>query len=189
MKYKLAIIIFLFIACKKSNYNEKTFFKDPKWVLKIVNENNCVNEYEFAKLIVNAFSYNQNCLDLFCFNHKHIPTTNGEPMNQFRIQLDTSRFKSGLVKSGDTIEFCFILVNRNSCFCSDRLDHYPSNIAIKRGTNSLISIGDGAVTLHSIENDTKEILGNPKMLNYIKQNRDSIDPWFYKQLMERGYLR
>lgn len=189
MKYYLAIAAMLFFACENPPKKQNSFFEDPPWVKKIIAENNCKEEYDYAKLIVNISSYNETCVSVFCPPYNHDQETKTGRMNQFRIQLDTSKIKQGMEISGDTISFYFSLWNRNSCFCADGLAHYPGYITLIKDTKELVWVNHGSASIRPLKEDIEKWLNDSLMLNYVKHNKDSIDPWFYNELEKRGHLK
>ncbi len=176
------------MSCNKSRIIETNFFDNPAWIENLITKYNCKEEYDYAKLLVNLSSYNETCFAVFCPPYNYNQKVKTERMNQFRVELDTTR-SSGILVSGDTITFSFRLVNKSECYCVDRLVHYPGHITMIMGSKKIIWFNHGSADFRPEKDDIERWFNDSKMLNYIKQNRDSIDPWFYKQLMERGYLR
>lgn len=188
MKKEILVLLILFISCNKSGIKTTDFFDNPAWVEELIAKNNCKEEYDYAKLLVNLSSYDETCVGVFCPPYNHDQKVTTERMNQFRVELDTSR-TPGISTSSDTITFSFNLVNKNKCFCADGWVHYPGHITMIRGSKKLVWVNHGSADIRPEKEDIEMWFNDPKMLNYVKQNKDSLDPWFYNQLVERGYLK
>lgn len=191
MKYYLIFSILALSAClndEKENFQSMN--NNPEWIEKIIEKRTCIEEYNYAKLIVNLFSYKETCLSKSCLSSNDDRITNKtERMNQFRILLDTSNYQEGIIEMGDTITFHLKMISKDSCFCDDRLDHYPSRISIVKTTKDIVSIGDGYVTVWVNQYDVDRWLNDTEMINYIRNYKDSVDPWFYNELYLRGLFK
>lgn len=188
MKIKIIILTIFCMSCNKSRIIETNFFDNPAWIENLITKYNCKEEYDYAKLLVNLSSYNETCFAVFCPPYNYNQKVRTEKMNFYRIELHNNEH-SGISISGDTITFYFVLVNRDSCYCTDGLVHYPGHITMLRGSKEIIWINHGSIDIRPDKENIEKRFKEKKMLDYLIQNKDSVDPWFYNQLVKRGYLK
>lgn len=187
-KVRVVFLMIALMSCNKRETKNSSFFDSPLWIEHLIEKYDCKEEYDFAKLLVNTSSYQETCISVFCPPYNYDQKVKIERMNQFRIELDTID-REGIVASGDTLTFFFKLVNKDGCYCADRLSHYPGFITLIRGTKEIVWLNIGSASIQPIREDIDRWLNDSIMLSYVRQNQDSVDPWFYEQLVKRGYLK
>ena len=103
-------------------------------------------------------------------------------------------WKNPIQKTGDTICFSMRAYTNDSfnCHCYETKDGgvWISSICILRGSYKIVKTTyyDG-IGMFPEKEEVQAILTNPKMIDFVKNNKAIVNPWFYNQLVKQGYLK
>jgi hypothetical protein len=152
--------------------------------------NKCVDEYHFSKLVLNSLMFDKNCVAKSCTDDHVDYDTTSAPLFDFTLELDTLRKGASCIEVfSDTLVFTFSLRSKENCLCYRDSETVPRRIMIKRGTENIYYLDYGSFMIRPESDFSEKHLTNPKMIEFIKLNKSSIDPWFYNELVKKGYLK
>ncbi len=186
------LVIFFLILIFTSCFNEKNSgLQEHSMIDSLLSYHDCVDEYRFSKMVLYSLMFEKRCIREICTNNgiDYDDTTN-MPLYNFNLELDTlNKVKACIEVFSDTIVFSFALRSKENCLCYKDSETFPRRLMIGRGTRNIYYLDYGPFMMSPEPNLLDKHLGNIQMIEFVKKNRNSIDPWFFNELEKEGYLK
>ncbi len=179
---RLSLIFIFLMGCMKQGSIQQNL---PERIEERLLKYNCIDEYNYARFYLYATNYESLCSKLIC------EQSNIDRKKLFissEITLDP-RFKNCISEQGDTLTFIFSSFINDSCSCIYSANtSFPTAITIKRGTKKILWLGSTAMRVGEYEIPDEIYTKDINMLKFVSAYRSIVNPWFYNELLKRGYL-
>jgi hypothetical protein len=187
---KILISFFLVFFCVSCFDEENIGMQEHSMIDSLLSYHDCVDEFRFSKMVLYSLMFERKCVRKKCINNNvEYDDTMSMPLYNFILELDTlNKGKACIEVFSDTIVFSFALRSKENCLCYKESETFPRKLMIERGTRNIYYLDYGPIMMSPELDLIEKRLKNTQMIEFVKKNKNSIDPWFFNELVREGYI-